>query len=409
MKVQNIALAVFMTLFVAACGQKQVIESDSYLGADALDTPPLEEAENPGDMAAAPDEEPAEETLSAAFDPSEEGTEYIGEEAEDEIAEISNEPFEEGEATDQFDAEVAQFEEENFGNEAEDTQSETNELNEGEEDALDQEAAATVAEVDASSETEPLVAEPVDSTKLVKFSPSKNPVIRSRAFEMNGEQVNRYYFVRPGDTAESLSTLFYGDENQSAELEAINGEFSSWKPGMALYYRASNAPDDETVKSFYEDQNVTSEAYTIEKGDTLSQIAEQLFGNSNNWSELSIANEMTNPDRIFTGSVLFVYPNQLAEYAFKKQIEVSQNTQILAKEADDLLENKPSIDFVSGYAPESKAPMIAKITPKPVKQASVGIAGFLEQNLMLLLISLGLIIAGFLGYQLFREKTPDKF
>ena len=49
---------------------------------------------------------------------------------------------------------------------------------------------------------------------------------------------------------------------------------------------------------------------TIEKGDTLSKIAKQHFGNANAWKQIFEANRDTidDPDRIFPGQVIKLPP-----------------------------------------------------------------------------------------------------
>ena len=50
--------------------------------------------------------------------------------------------------------------------------------------------------------------------------------------------------------------------------------------------------------------------YTVVKGDTLSKIAKQHFGNANAWKQIFEANRDTldDPDRIFPGQVIKLPP-----------------------------------------------------------------------------------------------------
>jgi LysM repeat protein len=46
--------------------------------------------------------------------------------------------------------------------------------------------------------------------------------------------------------------------------------------------------------------------YTIQQGDTLSSIAQQAYGDSNQWEVISNANNITDPNLIYAGQVLYI-------------------------------------------------------------------------------------------------------
>ena len=54
----------------------------------------------------------------------------------------------------------------------------------------------------------------------------------------------------------------------------------------------------------------TSKFHTVEKGDTLSKIAEEEYGNANLYNAIFEANKpmLTHPDKIFPGQVLRIPP-----------------------------------------------------------------------------------------------------
>lgn len=53
-------------------------------------------------------------------------------------------------------------------------------------------------------------------------------------------------------------------------------------------------------------EEIVTQTYTIEKGDTLSKIAKQQYGNANDWKRIFDANRdvIDDPDRIFPGQVI---------------------------------------------------------------------------------------------------------
>ena len=67
---------------------------------------------------------------------------------------------------------------------------------------------------------------------------------------------------------------------------------------------------DVTARVESTEEIVGQQTYTIEKGDTLSKIAKQHFGNANAWKQIFEANRDTldDPDRIFPGQVIKLPP-----------------------------------------------------------------------------------------------------
>lgn len=67
---------------------------------------------------------------------------------------------------------------------------------------------------------------------------------------------------------------------------------------------------DVTAKVDSTEEIVGGGTYTIEKGDTLSKIAKEHYGNSSAWREIFEANRDTidDPDRIFPGQVIKLPP-----------------------------------------------------------------------------------------------------
>ena len=54
------------------------------------------------------------------------------------------------------------------------------------------------------------------------------------------------------------------------------------------------------------DSAAESELYTVKKGDTLSAISKQVYGNANEYNKIFEANKpmLTHPDKIYPGQVL---------------------------------------------------------------------------------------------------------
>jgi nucleoid-associated protein YgaU len=67
---------------------------------------------------------------------------------------------------------------------------------------------------------------------------------------------------------------------------------------------------DVTAKVDSTEQIVGEQSYTIGKGDTLSKIAKDHYGNANAWKQIFEANRdvIDDPDRVFPGQVIRLPP-----------------------------------------------------------------------------------------------------
>lgn len=87
-------------------------------------------------------------------------------------------------------------------------------------------------------------------------------------------------------------------------------DFSNVKGTVKTTEEIVKKPDfgnvQSSVQSTEEIIDPVEQAYTVEKGDTLSAIARQFYGKANKWPVIFEANrdQLDNPDRIMPGQVL---------------------------------------------------------------------------------------------------------
>lgn len=69
---------------------------------------------------------------------------------------------------------------------------------------------------------------------------------------------------------------------------------------------------DVTARVDSTEQIVSEQSYTIEKGDTLSKIAKEHYGQASDWKRIFEANRdvIDDPDRIFPGQVIQLPPKE---------------------------------------------------------------------------------------------------
>jgi len=229
----------------------------------------------------------------------------------------------------------------------------------------------------------PEIAEPVEEelSEAIEETPKprlrtnwigKAPKVPTDAFMKKGVRLNRFYFVRKGDSAKKVSQLIYGNASQSKSLISWNG--SSWTPGKMLFYSSPQNPEDEKMQSFYQENQVAHQEYKVKRGDWLSLIAKRKLGDVRSWKEISVVNGMDSPNALEAGQVLAIYPKNLNS---KKAPAVAQ----AARPARQEYQAQPQ-----NVAPIAQEPELARaieeaipVQPQPQPQPQVEAQPQLQQ------------------------------
>jgi putative chitinase len=124
------------------------------------------------------------------------------------------------------------------------------------------------------------------------------------------EQVNaapKTYTVQSGDYLWSIAEKVYGSGYNWVDLAKANNLENPGViyAGMKLIV-PNVAPKEITVQANpTQVQNpITGNTYTVVKGDFLWDIAVRAYGDGYKWTEIAKANNLVNPDSIFSGNVL---------------------------------------------------------------------------------------------------------
>ena len=143
---------------------------------------------------------------------------------------------------------------------------------------------------DLAMAVDPLLDED-DGTTLIEFNPIPAPPLEIAVVEptpvANDHQL---HVVREGETLNAISRLWYGDESAASMLANYNNlpDPNRLVPGTRLVMPPATEPTRRTtaVPTTVVDAVVTAppppelEIYTVQPGDTLSQIAQKLLGTS---------------------------------------------------------------------------------------------------------------------------------
>lgn len=141
----------------------------------------------------------------------------------------------------------------------------------------------------------------------------------------SGNQVlNRYYFIRKGDSAETVAATLLGNSQASQDLVKWNGGTSNWKPGQIIKYASPQAPSDTSMVSFWTERNVSPTTYQVKAGDSLSKIAKAEYGDEHSWTEIAITNKISHPDKLAIGMTLNLFPSEAGAPASQEKVGANQ-------------------------------------------------------------------------------------
>lgn len=125
--------------------------------------------------------------------------------------------------------------------------------------------------------------------------------------ELTKPQTDDSYEVKSGDTLWSISEKLYGSGYNWVDLAKANNLSN---PGLIEAGAKLKIPQVQkiTVASVQPVQNnspsISGESYEVVEGDHLWGIAVRAYGDGYKWPEIAKANNIPNPDLIYTGTVL---------------------------------------------------------------------------------------------------------
>jgi nucleoid-associated protein YgaU len=155
------------------------------------------------------------------------------------------------------------------------------------------------------------------------------PIQKGRA------NLNRFYFLRKGDSPKKVSEMIYGNTRFSKKLWSWNP--IQWFPGNLIYYQSALKPNGSKMSSFYQEKGFAPVEYVVKKGESLSLISKRILGHYRSWREIASMNGLRKVDQISVGVKLALYADLPFE---EKQVEqVAQAT--IEKPAPQVVASAP--------------------------------------------------------------------
>ena len=120
------------------------------------------------------------------------------------------------------------------------------------------------------------------------------------------ESTNKIHKVEKNETLWNIAVTYYGDGFKWVDIATENklANASEIEVGQELII-----PDVELEKVVVSDEvdttdSITTETYTVQKGDSLWTIAVRSYGDGYQWTKIAKENNILNPNIIHTGNVL---------------------------------------------------------------------------------------------------------
>ncbi len=161
---------------------------------------------------------------------------------------------------------------------------------------------ADLQEKDGAKEEAKEEAKAADPQDAMTVSNEKSESGSEESASASSGKIGKYK-VKAGDTLMKLAFGFYGDVEHWAELRDLNREVlkdngNLLREGMQLKYEIP-------AQTF--EPNQLAHAYEIKKGDTLANIADEVYGRKAKYKKLQGYNKhlIKNPNRIFAGFTIF--------------------------------------------------------------------------------------------------------
>ncbi len=243
---------------------------------------------------------------------------------------------------------------------------------------------------------------PIEAAAVVpstgRHAKVKAPHISARAKARNGVLLNRFYFVRKGDTPKAVSQLLYDSPKMSSKLLAWNGGKKSWRAGALIYYASPSDISDKKMMSYYQERNVAPEEYTVKQGDWLSRIASKKLGSVRSWKEIAVVNGIENPDSIEPGQKLAIFPVDL-HGSPAAPVEVAPAKPVVAppKPIAPVVEvpsNPPSTALADQPVPVPPPvnDAVPEVSKKKAPKGGLDFSRLVEQNLFMIVVGVGLAV-----------------
>jgi nucleoid-associated protein YgaU len=118
-----------------------------------------------------------------------------------------------------------------------------------------------------------------------------------------------YYVVKSDDSLWSIAETVYNDGYSWTKIADVNNISNPDTIFTGDKLLLPNAPQPSELGQMMQNTNsqgnaITGNSYTVQQGDTLWDIAVRAYADGYSWTKIANANNLYNPNLIFSGNVL---------------------------------------------------------------------------------------------------------
>jgi LysM repeat protein len=131
------------------------------------------------------------------------------------------------------------------------------------------------------------------------------------------------YVVKVGDTLSTIAQAIYGDSSKWQEMATLTSieNANLVKPGDVVYYQLN----EQTAAFALAYEGTPKEEMVVQKGDTLSSIAQRVYGHFGDWKSIWRQNaHISNPDQLEVGQTI----SYLSPKAFSQMLDMAKSVTV---------------------------------------------------------------------------------
>lgn len=147
---------------------------------------------------------------------------------------------------------------------------------------------------------------PLQQTSSISITPTQQQMQNQQPSVFTGG--SKKYTVQPGDDLWHIAEKFYQSGYNWVDIAAVN---KLDNPGLLFSGQQLTIPNvtpkvstvETTVQTIPQTNAITGSSYTVQKGDSLWDIAVRAYGDGYKWTDIAKANNLENPGLIFSGNI----------------------------------------------------------------------------------------------------------
>ncbi len=144
--------------------------------------------------------------------------------------------------------------------------------------------------------------------RYIKNTKSSIPteLLTGTSTQQEEETALNSYEVKTGDSLWKIAENYYGDGFKWIDIATENKLSNASQIEVGQKLTIPELGKEEVAGANTETDSIQGNTYTVQKGDSLWDIAVRSYGDGYKWVEIAKINKLTNPDLIHSGNILTI-------------------------------------------------------------------------------------------------------